>query len=255
MGKELRKEAILSLLQTEQSVSVQDLSARFDTSAVTIRKDLAELEQAHLLTRTHGGAILKKEHAAAAAAADTSSLAERQSKIAVVSKLAAAYIQEDSRIYLSSGVTCYEIARLLENRHMTVITGGIDAAQLMAGMHSLEVYLPGGKITKTTNHCMLSGEWYLRSLDDIRVNQAFISISGIDMDGYSVANPSELLHMDKLKEISDETIVVADSTKFDHKSFLIAEPLDYVDTVITNRDIPDNYRQYFSAHGIKLITD
>ena len=48
---------------------------------------------------------------------------------------------------------------------------------------------------------------------------------------------------------------MADSTKFDHKSFLIAEPLDYVDTVITNRDIPDNYRQYFSAHGIKLITD
>ena len=254
MGKELRKEAIVSLLQTKRSVSVQELSARFDTSAVTIRKDLAELEQANCLTRTHGGAILKKENTTAASAV-TPGLTERQIKIAAVAKLAASYIQEDSWIYLSSGVTCYEIARLLENRHMTVITGGIDTAQFLAGMHSLEVYLPGGKITKTTNHCMLSGEWYLRSLDDIRVNQAFISISGIDMDGYSVANPSELLHMDKLKEISDETIVVADSTKFDHKSFLIAEPLDYVDTVITNRDIPDNYRQYFSAHGIKLITD
>lgn len=256
MDKELRKEAIISILQVEKSVSVQDLCARFNASAVTIRKDLAELEQAGLLIRTHGGAILKSESIYVPSTADPSGSADRKAKIAAVAKVAAAYIQDESWIYLSSGVTCYEIAKLLDHRRMTVVTGGIDTAQLMAAMHSLDVYLPGGKITKTPQSSILSGEWYLRSLDDIRVNQAFISISGIDLDiGYSVANPSELLHMDKLKEISDETIVVADSTKFDHKSFLTAAPLDYVNTVITNRDIPENYRRYFEAHGIKLITD
>ena len=52
-----RRHAIITLLNEQGKVSVDDLSQRFETSEVTIRKDLAELERSGVLLRRYGGAI------------------------------------------------------------------------------------------------------------------------------------------------------------------------------------------------------
>ena len=52
-----RKELIKEMVSKYRIVRVSDLSERFQTSDVTIRRDLKELEEAGLLKRTHGGAI------------------------------------------------------------------------------------------------------------------------------------------------------------------------------------------------------
>jgi len=54
-----RLDQILAFLQEQGRASVAELSERFDVSAVTIRNDLATLEQQGYLLRTHGGAVLK----------------------------------------------------------------------------------------------------------------------------------------------------------------------------------------------------
>ncbi|OOF21641.1 XRE family transcriptional regulator, partial [Salinivibrio sp. IB574] len=51
-----RRHTIVTLLTEQGSVSVDELSQRFETSEVTIRKDLAELEKNGLLLRRYGGA-------------------------------------------------------------------------------------------------------------------------------------------------------------------------------------------------------
>jgi DeoR/GlpR family transcriptional regulator of sugar metabolism len=45
------------LLEHEGNVKVENLAERFAVSQVTIRKDLAELEEQGLLQRTYGGAV------------------------------------------------------------------------------------------------------------------------------------------------------------------------------------------------------
>ena len=52
-----RRHAIVALVQEHGEVSVDDLTRRFDTSEVTIRKDLALLETSGLLLRRYGGAV------------------------------------------------------------------------------------------------------------------------------------------------------------------------------------------------------
>ena len=52
-----RRHGILSQLSKHGQVQVEELARRFDTSEVTIRKDLATLEQSGLLLRRYGGAI------------------------------------------------------------------------------------------------------------------------------------------------------------------------------------------------------
>src|ERR1700741_1447676 len=52
-----RRHQILRLLEHEGNVKVENLAERFAVSQVTIRKDLAELEEQGLLQRTYGGAV------------------------------------------------------------------------------------------------------------------------------------------------------------------------------------------------------
>ena len=53
-----RRHAIMQLLQEQGEVSVEQLVQLFDTSEVTIRKDLTALESNGFLLRKYGGAIL-----------------------------------------------------------------------------------------------------------------------------------------------------------------------------------------------------
>ena len=52
-----RRHAIVALVQERGEVSVDELTQRFATSEVTIRKDLALLETGGLLLRRYGGAV------------------------------------------------------------------------------------------------------------------------------------------------------------------------------------------------------
>src|SRR2546427_8344020 len=57
MLSEERRREILEVLQGDGRVLVGDLSKRFKTSLITIRKDLEFLHHRGLLERTHGGAL------------------------------------------------------------------------------------------------------------------------------------------------------------------------------------------------------
>ena len=52
-----RRHSIITILNEQGEVSVDELSLRFETSEVTIRKDLAALEKTGLLLRRYGGAV------------------------------------------------------------------------------------------------------------------------------------------------------------------------------------------------------
>ena len=52
-----RRQGILQRLQELGEVQVESLARDFETSEVTIRKDLATLEKSGMLLRRYGGAI------------------------------------------------------------------------------------------------------------------------------------------------------------------------------------------------------
>ena len=57
MLKAERRSEILKIIFNGSEATVSDLCARFHVSAMTIRRDLRELEREGLLRRVHGGAI------------------------------------------------------------------------------------------------------------------------------------------------------------------------------------------------------
>ena len=63
MLNEERRRAILELLNRHGRVLVAELGRHFETSQVTIRKDLEVLHAHGLVHRTHGGALPARESA------------------------------------------------------------------------------------------------------------------------------------------------------------------------------------------------
>ena len=63
MLNEERRRAILELLNRDGRVLVADMAQQFETSQVTIRKDLEILHSHGLVHRTHGGALPSREGA------------------------------------------------------------------------------------------------------------------------------------------------------------------------------------------------
>ena len=259
MSRRSRINEIKELLMKNTRVNVTELCEMYGVSSITMRNDLTALEKEGFLYRTHGGAVLREsaeEKRGLQGGAAAQKLSERMEKLASLALVAAGYIHNDTWIYISTGLTGLELAKQLLNRRLNVVTGGLEIALLLSGSNSTTVLVPGGIVVQQPNGHMLMGDWYLRALDEMRFDQAFLSVSGVNFDtGFSVGSSTDFLHMEKIKQISRETIVVVDSTKFDHRAFMPLCDITYADTIITNKDIPDAYREYILKNNIKLITD
>lgn len=255
MVKALRLIKIKEVLTARGAVDVQTLGTLTGVSKVTIRSDLITLENEGFLHRTHGGATLCQPHAAKPQGSPTQfSEPDRLSKMLELGPLVEQHIVPNSWVLLGYGNTCREISRSLIHSNLKVVTGNIDAAVVLSENKSMDVFIPGGYLHKHYDYLMLNGEWYQKALVGLNVNQAYISIAGIDQAGFSVGDVLECQTLELVRNISQEVIVVADSTKFGKTAFFRLSSLDYADTIITNDDIPDEYRELIRNAGVKLIT-
>ena len=107
MGTELdveqRRNKILELLSTQGKVRVSFLSKTFGVSEVSIRSDLAALEEMGLLSRVHGGAI-GASNSYYGMSFSQRKKTNRQEKQAIANK-ACEYVEENETVMINSGTT------------------------------------------------------------------------------------------------------------------------------------------------------
>ena len=119
MLNEERRRAIVDLVNREGRVLVADLSTQFETSPVTIRKDLEILHTQGRLHRTHGGALPAKEGAIEDPTLREKEKLHRKEKMRIAA-VAAQRVKEGQVVILDSGTTTTAIARAL--RHFSNLT-------------------------------------------------------------------------------------------------------------------------------------
>ena len=122
-----RRSQILVRLEDNGQVDVQQLSDQFKVSCVTIRNDLAYLENKNLLYRTRGGAIRQAKIAIDLALSEKARKNQEQKR--KISLKAVELIHEGDTIILDSGTTTMEIAKQLKSfQNLTVITSALPIA-------------------------------------------------------------------------------------------------------------------------------
>jgi len=247
---EERRRAILEILKRDGRVLVQDLTRRFGTSQVTIRKDLEDLHAHGLIHRTHGGALPASE-----GALDDPALREKQSlhrkEKLLIAKEAARMVQEGQVVILDSGTTTTEIAKALrEFRNLTIVTNAVNIATELSGT-AVEVILTGGTLRK--NSFSLVGPIAEETLRRLNADLLFLGVDGFDVHyGLSTPNLLEAKVNRVMVEISKRTVAVCDSSKFGRRSLSLIVAPSALHGIITDRSIPRSDLQALKKSGIEV---
>ena len=250
MLNEERRRAILELVNREGRVLVADLAQQFETSQVTVRKDLEILHAHGLVHRTHGGALPSREGALADPTLREKEKLHRKEKLHIADA-AAAMVQEGQVVILDSGTTTTSIARALRTFHnLTIVTNAVNIAAELAGAH-VEVILTGGTLRK--NSFSLVGPIAEDTLRHLNADILFLGVDGFDVNyGLSTPNLLEAKVNRVMVEIAKQTVAVCDASKFGRRSLAHIVDTKSLDHVITDHGVPRSDLKALKKAGIEV---
>ncbi len=245
-----RHKIILNELEKEGYVKVTELSERLEVSAVTIRKDLKELENKKMLFRSHGSvslfsSLISDRHI------------DEKEKIMVDEKLRIAdaanqILERNDRIIIASGTTVLAFAnRINFTEPLTVITSSVKVSLSLCYRQNIEVIQLGGSIRKSA--ASVIGPEAENFLNDLACNKLFIGIDGLDLDfGITNSNIGEAHLNQVMMRAAQKVIVLADSSKFGKRGFGKICNLNQVHQIITDTNAPANVVQILREKGIEV---
>ena len=246
---------IKEILLEYKNVDIVTLCSILSVSVATVRRDLDKLEEEGFLKKVHGGALLVESNNLESQLNGAFTDKTENEKLQIAS-IAAQFIENNDIIFLGSGRTCFQIAKIIkERKNLTVFTNNINIVLELANIYNIDVILPGGKLEVVDNNISAVGEYALKNLRDIYINKTFFTVDGASIEyGYTVNRRQEMNLILHLLSNSNDCFLVSDYHKFDKRAFVSIGSLDLVKTVITNIELPNIYKEYYFNNGIQLFT-
>ena len=220
---EERRTAILTMVREHEKATVAELARHFMVSGATIRADLRELEAAHLLVRTHGGAISKMKSRSELGFNQRKS--QHQEAKRAIAKEAVKLIEDGDTILLDTGTTTYELAACLAGRsNLTVVTNDLEIARLLEEISTVTLLFIGGLVRRGF-HCTRNIRLPV-AVGDLTVDKTFLGANGFSLD--KGATSPDLIHAEDKRQMiamARQVILLCDSSKIGKVSFVrFAEP-------------------------------
>lgn len=251
-----RHQKIKKLLIKNQHVDVSSLSKIFNVTEVTIRRDLDKLERQGALVKIHGGAVLSKSTCSETQfGIDTEeNNLEIPGEKNMIGIFAGELIEDNSTVFLSAGSICpFIVNNIKDKKKLTIITNDMNIAFDMVDFSGIKVVLTGGELIEGTT--IMAGP---RAIDFIKgsyIKTAFIEVGGIDLAfGYTIDNYEEAQIYDEVLACASTTYVLADYTKFGKITFNKLFSKNPIGNIITNSNIPDEYKKFLYENYIKIFT-
>lgn len=246
-----RIEKIKTLLLDYRRIDTNTLISMLPASAATIRRDLERLESEGFLKRTHGGAVLVEPDARPAFLPNDEMLSNKKE----IGVLAAEMINDGDTVFLGAGTTCRQIATYLRNKQdVKVVTNDIGTIIELLNSEDCRVMVPGGELERSRSGCRLAGRHALRNISNFYFQKCFITVTAANMKaGYMVDTEDEAELCHTLMDHSDETILVIDYSKFGQHALIPLCPLHTIKIVITNMNVPDEYKTYYYDHDVNIF--
>ena len=245
-----RRKKILDLINKNGSVRVAGLSRQFGISEVTIRTDLADMENKGLLTRVHGGAVSSYKPYYNMSLNQRMSTNQEQKEI--IAKKIAGMIEDNDTIMLNSGTTTLLVFRAIpRDLNLNIVTNSISIALEGTTNPNFNIILLGGLIN--TKYQFTFGDDAIRQLKSYHADKLILSVDGIDPDyGFSTYYDKEA-EIDRIMlERSSVNIVAADHSKFNRCAFTKISDLSVADYIITDTSLPDTLKAKIVKNSIEL---
>lgn len=242
-----RRHHIMQIVQEQGEVSVEQLVQIFDTSEVTIRKDLTALETNGFLLRRYGGAVLMPQEIIED---EQDELSERK---LVIAKTASERIRDHNRIIVDSGSTTAALIKQLNRKQgLVVMTNSLSVATELRSLENEPTLLMTGGTWDMRSESFQGkvAEQVLRSYD---FDQLFIGADGVDLErGTTTFN--ELVGLSQvMAEVSREVIVMVESQKIGRKMPNLELNWQQIDVLITDHLLSEQDKVMIEQQNVEVI--
>ncbi|OYD07152.1 DeoR/GlpR family DNA-binding transcription regulator [Paludifilum halophilum] len=247
-----RRHEIVAVVNREGSIRVTELAKRFQVTEETIRYDLKKLESKGKLLRSHGGAVTVKkdpEQEMPFQEREIKNVAEKKA----IAREAVKKVEEGDTILLDASTTAWQMARLLPDMRLTVLTHSIKVAMELADHLHVRVISTGGALSPQS--LSFIGPLAERSLEGYHVNKLFFSCGGADVQyGLSDSNEWQATLKHRMISIADYSYLLVDHSKFGVKAFKVFSDFRDLDEVITDDQTAPSVLKELEKTGLPVQT-
>jgi DeoR/GlpR family transcriptional regulator of sugar metabolism len=190
------------------------LAERFSNwSEMTIRRDLAALEQMHKIILTRGGArTIPSRYGLQEDIYSAREQLNDDAKQKIAAK-AVELVEPDTGIFIDSGTTAMAFARRLPDCHLAVITAAPNIA-LEVAMRKAKpsIIMLGGTLCR--NEIAVADPEVLTHLEHLNIDTAFMAASGYDdKSGFTVGSQLGALLKRAVVKRARKVVMMLDSSK------------------------------------------
>lgn len=246
-----RRNAILERLQVEKKVIVSELSAEYQVSEETIRRDLEKLENDGLVVKSYGGAVLKER-----SFFDLPFNVRKKRQVLEKQQIAQQIVEmvhDGDAVMLDASSTDVYIARALkEKKKLTVITNSVEVIVELFDVPEWTVISTGG-VSREKSFALV-GPRTDEMIRSYHVDKAIISCKGVDIDaGITDSDEQDAYSKKMMLYSAKERILALDHTKFDNIAFTkVAEWAD-ITKVVTDQKPDRKWCKEFEKHSIECV--
>ncbi len=246
-----RQERILELCNTNTFIYLKDLSEVFPAvSQMTLRRDIEALANEGLLIKIRGGA--RRTNALYQEDAFAKRAAENQEHKTALANAAIEYINDGSLIFMDSGSTIDWLARLMNDRDITVYTTGTNIAAVLCQKKHVSVHLTGGKLNG--KNLSLSGSAAVNSLKHVNFDTVFMVASGYAPGSeFSCGNQNEADLKRYVISKASRVIMLIDETKVSKSMYHTFCTPEDVDVIVTTKMFPTDFKKHIRSINKNVV--
>lgn len=244
-----RHSRILQLLALRGSVRTAELAEALEVTDETIRRDLEQLDQQGLIQRIHGGAVYvpsarqEKPHGTR----EIEHVEEKQA----IAHTAMEFVEPGDILFLDAGSTVLQLAPLLRNVAVTVVTHSHLVVAALSGSSDVRLRCSGGDFDPTS--LSFTGPSSLDNLRRFRFDKVFCSGNGIcPQTGLSEINQWQAAIKELVISRADHVCYLSDHTKIGQRSDFFFAGCEQIDRLITTRQADAAVLEKLKAQNIDI---
>lgn len=247
-----RRLGITALVNEKGLVTFQELTHAFpQVSEMTLRKDLKYLDETQQLVRVHGGAR-SIETVVGADVPLKHRMTQNMDQKRQIAQKARELVRPASAVFLDSGSTCAELARVFPDVQCLVFTGGLKCLNELSRLKNPEIHMLGGMMNKDS--LSVRDPRIARDMATVNLSCAFISVNGYSPQaGFTCRSETRREMEQSIISRAERVVVLMDSQKVGAVSaFTICGP-EAIDVLISDDQLDPQVRHDLEAAGVTVL--
>ncbi len=247
-----RHRLILSVLREKPVATVKELVTLTGASEATIRRDIATLHHNKKVRRMRGGveAMIMPPFVGLAGRPFFLNKNLNVDKKRAIARKAVEMCEDGEAIIVNGGTTTFQMVHYLTTRRLQVFTNSFPIAEHLLAHSGNTVIVPGGTLFREQN--IILSPFSDDGSRHFAARRMFMGAHSIGPLGVMEADPLIVQAEEKLINQAEELIILADSSKFTHRSSLLLCALERVTGIITDNGISNEARAMIEESGVDL---